>query len=102
MNKKLIKNDFIHCDALRGYFSHNGLVALYEYFEEYEESCGTELEFNPVAIRCDFTEWEDIGQIVGYYDEMQLVHHSDVKRLQWLRDRTQVIVFETGIILQDF
>jgi hypothetical protein len=45
-------------------FSSEGLSALWDYFEEYEDSCGTEMELDVVAICCDFSEekWQDIAQ----------------------------------------
>jgi len=94
-------HDFIHCDALKDNFSYDGRVALFKYLEQYEVDCGTEIDFDPVAIRCDFTEWDNLEQIVAYYDEMQMIDTNEEK-LEWLQDRTQAIEFETGIILQDF
>jgi len=37
-------------------FSYEGLTVLWEYFEEYEESTGTEIELDVIAICCDYTE----------------------------------------------
>ena len=44
-------------------FSYEGLTILYEWFEEYEESCETEVDFDPIGICCEFTEasWEEIA-----------------------------------------
>jgi hypothetical protein len=94
-------SDFIHCDALKDNFSYDGRAALFNFLEQYEQDCGTELDFDPVALRCDFTEWGNLDQIVAYYDGMQMLDTNEEK-LEWLQDRTQVIEFETGIILQDF
>jgi hypothetical protein len=94
-------HDFVHCDALKDNFSYDGRVALFNFLEQYEEDCGTEIDFDPVAIRCAFTEWDNLDQIVAYYDDMQMLDTKEEK-LEWLQDRTQVIEFETGIILQDF
>lgn len=37
-------------------FSHEGLEVLFEHLESIEESTGEELEFDVVAICCDFSE----------------------------------------------
>ena len=37
-------------------WSYDGAKALADYLQEYEESTGEELEFDPIAIRCEFTE----------------------------------------------
>ncbi len=38
-------------------FSRQGRRALYEYLTELEESCGEELEYDPVAVCCDYSEY---------------------------------------------
>jgi hypothetical protein len=35
-------------------FSREGATALFEYFEQYEQDTGEQMEFDPVGIRCDF------------------------------------------------
>ena len=40
-------------------FSYEGLKALFDYLEQYEEETGQELELDVIAICCDFTEYED-------------------------------------------
>ena len=44
-------------------FSRKGLDCLFEWLEEYEESTGSEIELDVIAICCDFTEsnWSDIA-----------------------------------------
>ena len=37
-------------------FSHEGLGILFEYFEEYEEGAGEEIEFDYIAICCEYSE----------------------------------------------
>ncbi|MCH2473645.1 MAG: hypothetical protein MK217_05225 [Gammaproteobacteria bacterium] len=37
-------------------FSYEALKLLFEWFEQYEEDCGTEVELDPIAICCDFAE----------------------------------------------
>jgi hypothetical protein len=35
-------------------FSYEGTKALFEYFEQYEQDCDMQMEFDPIGIRCDF------------------------------------------------
>jgi hypothetical protein len=111
MKKSVSKYEFMGDSALTDNFSYNGLDALFEWFEEYEDSCGEQIEYDPVAIRLDFTEFASIEEISNYYTEIPLPPEEldeddetdyDEEALEWLRDRTSVIVFEGGIILQDF
>ena len=47
-------------------FSYNGLDALFEYFEEYEDSTDTEIELDVIAICCDFSE-STVDEIINNY-----------------------------------
>jgi hypothetical protein len=46
-----------------GSYSPEGLRALFNYFEQYEEETGQEVELDVVAICCDYDEnhWEDVA-----------------------------------------
>ena len=43
-------------------WSRAGAFALCEYLEELEENIGEEIEFCPVAIRCDYAEYSDLQE----------------------------------------
>jgi hypothetical protein len=75
-------------------WSYEGAEALYDYFEQLSEDTDQNIEFDPVAIRCEFTEYEDLDEIKETYD--------CIKRLEDLHDYTQVIEFDGGIIIADF
>jgi len=77
-------------------FSYEGKNALFEYLEGYEESTGEELEFDPVAICCDYTEYKNLKEVLENYD--------NIKNLEDLEDNTQVIKIEgkEGLIIQQF
>ena len=64
-------------------FSKEGAKALFEYFEAYEEDTGEQMEFDPVAIRCDFDEYENLKAIQENY--------QDIETLEDLQNHTTVI-----------
>ena len=64
-------------------FSYEGTKALFEYLEQYEQDCDQELEFDPIAFRCDFYEYENLKEVQENYE--------DIKSLDDLRDHTTVI-----------
>jgi hypothetical protein len=70
MKQTITASQFI--DAIVGdeynSMSREGAEALFEYLEELEDSCGEELEFDKVAIRCDFTEYENLDAVLHDYD----------------------------------
>ena len=85
-------------------WSHNGALALAEYLEEYEESTGEELEFDPIAIRCDFSEYESVNEAAARYtgEFAGLSYTNEEGALEYLQDHTSVITFDGGVIIQDF
>ena len=52
-------------------FSYEGLEALFNYLEEYEESCDTSIEYDPIAFCCEFVEWEDFEEFQGQYPDIE-------------------------------
>ena len=80
-------------------WSQNGALALAEYLEEYEESTGEELEFDPVAIRCEFSEYESAIEAAAQYTSEFTTAEA---ALEYLEDHTSVITYDGGVIIQDF
>jgi hypothetical protein len=85
-------------------WSYNGARALAEYLEEYEQSTGEEIEFDPVAIRCEFTEYENVNEAAAQYTPVYwgLTYTDKKGALEYLQDHTTVIEFDGGVIIQDF
>ena len=85
-------------------FSYEGLEALFNYLEELEDGLGESIEFDPIALCCDYTEYDsakdamsDFVNIEGYGD----IDEEDA--LNWLQNRTCVMECANGhIIIQDF
>jgi hypothetical protein len=50
-------------------FSYQGLRALFEYLEELEESTGEEIEFDIIALCCDFIEYESVEEYERDYND---------------------------------
>ena len=83
-------------------FSYEGLTALYDYLEQYEEDTGQEMELDVIAICCEFTEYEDLKEFQGiYYDDIK---GDKYKTLEEIEEETIVIPIEgtEGFIIQDF
>ena len=87
-------------------WSRSGARALIEYFEQLEEDSGTELEFDAVAIRCDFAEYDNALEAAkeqGFEPEEDEDEDAmEANALDWLCDRTEVITFPEGVIIRSF
>ena len=64
-------------------FSYHGAKALFEHLTQFEEDCDQELEFDPIAFRCDYSEYDNLKEVQENY--------QDIKNLDDLRDHTTVI-----------
>lgn len=92
-------------------WSRAGAYALVEYLEQLEEDTGETIEFDSVAIRCDYSEHSSALEAAleqGFEpnpnlgEEEQSDEDKEADALSWLRDQTQVIEFEGGVIIQSF
>ena len=78
-------------------FSKAGIVALWEYLEGYEEDTGEEIEFDPIALCCEYTEYDNIAEFQFEYDADR---YPDTDSIM---DSTQVYCFGTdSFIIQNF
>jgi len=87
---------FKQSDTRKNQFSYEGLKALFEYFEEYEDSTGEELEFDMIGICCEYTEYDNLKELNNNYSKQY-------KDLEELREETEVIVVDYDkFIIRDF
>lgn len=82
-------------------FSYEGLNALFDYLEEYEESTGERIELDVIALCCDYTEYSDWDEFTSNYTKYEgMTFDEGIEKLQ---EETQVIMLEQeGFIIQDF
>lgn len=81
-------------------WSRSGALALAEYLEGVEIDSGHPMEFDLVAIRCEWTEYrseiEAVAEIAGF------VAINKEAALEYLQEKTDVIEFDGGIIVRIF
>jgi hypothetical protein len=64
-------------------FSHEGLIALYEYLTEVEEEeHDNDIEFDVIAICCDYTEYESLEEIKKQYKNIETF--EDLTEYTWV------------------
>ncbi len=87
-------------------WSRAGARALAEYLEEIEESTGEEIEFDVVAIRCDFSEYQSLAKWADEYgfniDEDEDEEAAEESIREYIQDRGQLVEFTGGIIVSSF
>ena len=85
-------------------FSYNGLKALFDYLEEWEEDSGEPIELDVIGICCEFSEYDvdTIDQDFDYVDGLTDLKTLDEK-LELLTERTIVIPVDADtVIIQNF
>lgn len=87
-------------------FTYDGYAAMYEYFEE----MGTDLELDPVAIDCEFAEYDSAINCIedcgydwdGIGDSYENDEEKEEAAREYLNDNTLLIVTPSSIIIQSF
>ena len=83
-------------------FSVPARRALFDYLESFEHDSGTELELDPIGICCEWAEYPSALKAANDYG-LELRGDDDESRaLDWLREKTQVIEFDGGLVIQQF
>ena len=102
MKKTLSTNEAAHLLTQDQFarWSYEGAHALIEYLEQMEDDIGQTIEFDPIAIRCDYSEYESTAQFISDYTSKTV--EDDDEALEMLQNETVVIQFKGGIIIQNF
>ncbi len=98
MKATIYESDFTHNPMLEDNFTYLARVALFEHLEQLEEDLGEQWDFDPIAIRCDFTEYKNIQDFWQAYDRYTYQCMSDIE------DETTVIYVDNSesFIIQNF
>ena len=99
MYQSITKSDFtsaFHRMDRGEQFSYKGLIALYDYLEQYEEDTGEQIELDVIAICCEYAEYESL-------EEFQEDYGDDYQSIDEIEQVTTVIpVDDDGFIILQF
>ena len=87
-------------------WSWDGALALVQYLEDLEDSTNTKIEFDPILFRCEYSEYSSVLKAGENYSfippEDRDQEEIEAAALEYLQNKTTVIQFEGGIIIQQF
>lgn len=87
-------------------WSWSGAEALVGYLEGLEDSLDKSIEFDRVAIRCEYSEYSSALEAAEHYgfipEDDEDEDDVESSAITYLEDRTTVIKFEGGVIIQQF
>lgn len=96
---KLMEDQYAH-------WSWDGAKALIEYLEDLEDSLDKPIELDTVAIRCEFSEYDSALEAAEYHNfippDDEDEDEIEAAALKYLEERTTVIQFDGGVIIQQF
>ena len=101
---------FKQSDTYKNNFTHSALKALYEYLTNIEDDIGEEIEFDMIALCCEYSEYKSAFEAASEYgynvdqldaEVMEGEEELEKNATEWLEDRTQVIPFDGTITLTD-
>lgn len=103
MKITLTKSEFINRFlAIRGNFSREALAALFEHFNDLESVSEQEIEFDAIAICCDWTEYANATEAAMEYgfepldDDDGTEDKSNDGALTFLCEQTTVLELSSG------
>ena len=85
-------------DTYKNNFSYEGLKSLYDYLENYEEETGQKVKFDPVALCCEYSEYDNLQSVIENYNS------THIQTIDDLNYNTSVIEIKgtDRIIIRDF
>lgn len=87
-------------DNYKNNFSVQGAKALQEYLEQLSDDIGENIEFDPIAWCCEYSEFKDWVDAYANYGDGSIT--SPDEQREFIDERTQTYEFDGGIIVQDF
>ena len=102
MKQTLTNYDFVNLFLQRcpNSFSRAALFALFDYYEDLNGE--DEIEFDPVSICCDWTEYDSATEAAEAYGWEAGEVEGEKEALQYLHDETTVLELEKGYVVLNF
>jgi hypothetical protein len=74
-------------------WSREAVFALVDYYQDLEDELGEEIEFDQTAIRCEWTEFSSLEEVIRAYD-FDTSESDDVEKfvMEWINDSGSVII----------
>ena len=85
---------FKRCE--RENFSYDGLKALFEYLEEFEDGTGEEVELYVIALCCEYAEYDSLNE----YNDDYGTEYDEIDLIQ--DDTTLIKIDDERFIIQQY
>jgi hypothetical protein len=78
-------------------FSYVGITALYEYLEQLSEDTGEDIEFDPIAICCEYAEYSNFDEFKSDYSIW--CDNHNVETLEDLQNEIWVLMIDDNMFI---
>ena len=97
---KIVINEQAFIDTFQKFrpnqFTYEGLTALFEYLEEFEDATGEEIELDVIGLCCDYCEYDNLKEFQDEYGK-------EYETMEDIENQTMVIpIDEESFIIQQF
>jgi len=95
---------FLDSETRKDQFSYSALKALYDYYEQLEDDCDTRIEFDMIALCCEWSEYPTAIEAAIEHGLLPVGEDSEEKEndaIQQLQEHTEVIEFDGTVELSD-
>lgn len=91
-------------------FTPEGAKAVQDYYDQLSDDLGEDIEFDPIAWCCEWTEFDSMGKAYEYhfgnYDDIKdqsQGNRTPEQQLERFEDNTTVITLDNGhVLIQEF
>lgn len=90
-------NQWQFVDGMGDDFSYEAAVALYNYYEELSDDIGEPIEFDRVAIRCDWYEYDTLAE--AYRNHRYDYTYVEGEAREYFEENTTLIELDNGHVL---
>lgn len=80
-------------------FTPEGAKAVQDYYENLSDDLGEDIEFDPIAWCCEWSEYDSITEAMNGYKQNGDDELTEGEMLVWFQDNTQVIELDNGHII---
>ena len=92
--KQYVSNSIMHNDErLTCNFSYEAIDFLYEYYNQLEDELGIEIDYDPIAIRCDWCEYDSYVELLDNYNENDL-YEMCILEVEMLQGENHYLVLQ--------
>lgn len=79
-------------------FSRAGRESLFDYLEQYEQDCGTEIELDVIALCCEYSEYDNFAEFQKDYNGYN--EYTDITDIEQVT--TVIRIDDESFIIQQF